>query len=101
MLEWVAERAAPDAEPAEAELLRHAAQAALAREQEEEASRLQARRRASESAGRMRERAEQARWAAESAEARLDQAHLWELAETKFAEGRAALAEDAYAPAEK
>ena len=101
MLEWVAEHAAPDPEPADAARLRSAAQAALAREQEEEAARLQANRQASESAGRMRERAEKARWAAESAEARLDQARLWEQAETKLAEARAAFAVEAYAPAEQ
>ena len=100
MLEWVAEHAAPDGEPADAARLRSAAQAALAGEQEEEAARLQANRQASESAGRMRERAEKARWAAESAEARLDQSHLWELAETKLAEARAAFATEEYAPAE-
>ena len=101
MLEWVAEHAAPSAEPAEAARLRRAAQAALAREQAEETSLEEARRRASDSAARMRERAEQARRGAEAAEARLDQPHLWGQAETKLAEGRAALAEDAYAPAEK
>jgi hypothetical protein len=101
MLEWVAEHAAPDGEPAEAARLRSAAQAALTHEQEEEASRLQANRQASESAGRMRERAQKARWAAESAEAHLDQPHLWELAETKLAEARAAFATEAYAPAEQ
>ena len=101
MLEWVAEHAAPDGEPAEAARLRSAAQAALARDQEEEASRLQANRQASESAGRMRERAQKARWAAESAEAHLDQPRLWDLAETKLAEARAAFATEAYAPAEQ
>jgi Protein kinase domain len=101
MLEWVAEHAPPGAEPADAARLRSAAQAALAREQDEEASRLQANRQASESAGRMRERAERARWAAESAEARLDQPRLWEQAETKLAEARAAFAAEAYAPAEQ
>jgi hypothetical protein len=101
MLEWVAEHAAPDGEPAEAARLRSAAQAALTRDQEEEASRLQANRQASESAGRMRERAQKARWAAESAEAHLDQPHLWDLAETKLAEARAAFATEAYAPAEQ
>jgi hypothetical protein len=49
----------------------------------------------------MRERAQKARWAAESAEAHLDQPHLWELAETKLAEARAAFATEAYAPAEQ
>jgi serine/threonine protein kinase len=101
MLEWVAEHAPPGAEPADAARLRSAAQAALAREQNEEASRLQANRQASESAGRMRERAETARWAAESAEARLDQPRLWEQAETKLGEARAAFAAEAYAPAEQ
>ena len=101
MLEWVAEHAAPDGEPAEAARLRSAAQAALARDQEEEASRLQANRQASESAGRMRERAQKARWAAESAEAQLDQPRLWDQAETKLAEARAAFATEAYAPAEQ
>ncbi len=101
MLEWVAEHAAPSAEPAEATQLRRAAQAALAREQAEETSLEEARRRASESATRMRERAEQARRGAEAAEARLDQPHLWGQAETRLAEGRAALAGEAYAPAEQ
>jgi hypothetical protein len=49
----------------------------------------------------MRERAEQARRAAETAEARLDQTHLWGLAETKLAEGRAEIAKEAYSPAEQ
>jgi hypothetical protein len=49
----------------------------------------------------MRERAQKARWAAESAEAHLDQPHLWDLAETKLAEARAAFATEAYAPAEQ
>jgi Protein kinase domain len=101
MLEWVAEHATPDGEPADAARLRSAAQAALARDQEAEASRLQANRQASESAGRMRERAQKARWAAESAEAHLDQPRLWDLAETKLAEARAAFATEAYAPAEQ
>ena len=101
MLAWVAEHAAPSDEPAEADRLRRAAQTALAREQEDETSVREARRRASESATRMRERADQARRGAEAAEARLEQAHLWGQAETKVAEGRAAFAEEAYAPAEK
>ena len=45
MLAWVAEHAAPSDEPAEADRLRRAAQAALAREQEEETSVREARRR--------------------------------------------------------
>ncbi|MGH7346654.1 MAG: protein kinase domain-containing protein, partial [Candidatus Rokuibacteriota bacterium] len=101
MLEWVAEHAAPHAEPADAARLRSAAEVALGREQDEEAARLQANRQASESAGRMRERAERARWSAESADAHLDQSRLWELAETKLAEARAAFAEESYAPAEQ
>jgi Protein kinase domain len=101
MLEWVAEHATPDGEPADAARLRSAAQAALARDQEAEALRLQANRQASESAGRMRERAQKARWAAESAEAHLDQPRQWDLAETKLAEARAAFATEAYAPAEQ
>jgi serine/threonine protein kinase len=101
LLAWVAEHATPDTEPAEAARLRSAAQAALARERAEETTRLEARRRAGESAARARERAEQARHLAEAAEARLEQAHLWGQAETKLAEGRAALAQEAYAPAEK
>jgi len=100
MLAWVAEHSTPDTEPAEAARLRSAAQAALAREREEEASRRETRRRAGEAAGRARERAERARQAAEAAEARLDQPHLWGQAETKLAEGRAALADEAYAVAE-
>jgi hypothetical protein len=100
MLAWVAEHSTPDTEPAEAARLRSAAQAALAREREEETSRREARRRAGEAAGRARERAERAQQAAEAAEARLDQAHLWGQAETKLAEGRAALADEAYAVAE-
>jgi len=101
ILDWVAEHAEHAPEPAEAERVRRAAQAALAREQEEETSLREARRRASESATRLRERAEQARRSAETAEARLDQGHLWGLAETKLAEGRSALAEEAFLPAEK
>ena len=100
MLAWVAEHAAPDTEPAEAARLRTAAQAALTREREEEASRREERRRASESAGRARERAERARQVAEWSEARLEQAQLWSQAETKLAEGCAAIAGEAYATAE-
>src|SRR5262245_29252129 len=100
MLAWVAEHAAPDTEPAEAARLRTAAQAALSREREEEAARREERRRASESAGRARERAERARQVAEWSEARLEQAQLWSQAETKLAEGRAAIAGEAYATAE-
>ncbi len=101
LLAWVAEHAAPEAEPADAARLRGDAKAAIARAQEEETSRLAARRRASEAAARMRDRAEQARRLAEAAEARLEQPHLWGQAETKLAEGRAALAQETYAPAEK
>lgn len=101
ILDWVAQHAAGEPAPAEAERVRTAAQAALAREQEAEAARLDERRRANESAMRMRERAEQARRAAETAEARLDQTHLWGQAETKLADGRAAIAEEAYGPAEQ
>jgi len=101
MLAWVGEHATPESEPADAARLRSAAKAALAREQDEEAARLAARRRASESAARMRDRAEQARRLAEIADARLEQPHLWGQAETKLAEGRAALAQEAFAPAEK
>ena len=101
MLAWVAEHATPESEPADAGRLRSAAKAALAREQDEEAAWLAARRRASESAARMRDRAEQARRLAEIADARLEQPHLWGQAETKLAEGRAALAQEAFAPAEK
>jgi len=100
MLAWVAEHAAPDTEPAEAARLRTAAQAALTREREEEASRREERRRASESAGRARERAERARQVAEWSEARLEQAQLWSQAETKLAEGCAAIAGEAYTTAE-
>jgi len=100
MLAWVAEHAAPDTEPAEAARLRAAAQAALTHEREEEASRREERRRATESAGRARERAERARQVAEWSEARLEQAQLWSQAETKLAEGRAAIAGEAYATAE-
>ena len=100
LLAWVAEHAALDTEPAEAARLRTAAQAALTREREEEAARREERRRASESAGRARERAERARQVAEWSEARLDQAQLWSQAETKLAEGRAAIAGEAYATAE-
>ena len=101
LLAWVAEHAAPDAEPAEAARLRSAAKAALAREQDEEAARLAARRRASESASRMSDRAEQARRSAEAADARVEQPHLWGQAEAKLAEGQAALAQEAYAPGER
>jgi serine/threonine protein kinase len=100
-LRSVAENGWSAAVPAEAEGLRHAAEAAIAREQEEELSRLEARRRASESAMRMRERAEDTRRAAEAADVRWRQAPLWNLAATRLAEAQAALAEEAYAPAEK
>jgi len=101
ILDWVAQHSAGEPVPAEAERVRAAAQAAMVREHEEEAARVDERRRANESAMRMRERAEQARRAAETAEARLDQTHLWGLAETKLAEGRAEIAKEAYSPAEQ
>jgi serine/threonine protein kinase len=101
ILDWVAQHSAGEPAPADAERVRTAAQAALASEQEAEAARQDERRRANESAMRMRERAEHARRAAETAEARLDQTHLWGLAETKLADGRAAIAEEAYGPAEQ
>jgi hypothetical protein len=101
MLAWVAEHATPESEPAAAARLRSAAKAALAREEAEETTRLAARRRASESVARMRDGAEQARRLAEAADARLEQPHLWSQAETKLAEGRAALAQEAFAPAER
>jgi len=63
----VAEHAAPGAVPAEAERLRRTAEAALAREQEKDASRREANRRASQSATEMRDRAEHSRRAAEAA----------------------------------
>jgi serine/threonine protein kinase len=101
ILDWVAQHSTGEPAPAEAERIRAAAQAALVREHEEEAARVDERRRANESAMRMRERAEQARRAAETAEARLDQTHLWGLAETKLAEGRAEIAKEDYSPAEQ
>ncbi len=96
----VAEHASPGAVPAEAERLRRTAEAALAREQEEDASRREANRRASQSATGMRDRAEHSRRAAEAADAARHQAPLWDSAETRFAAGLSALAEEAYARGE-
>ena len=65
----VAEHASPGAVPAEAERLRRTAEAALAREQEEDASRREANRRASQAATEMRDRAEHSRRSAKAADA--------------------------------
>jgi len=96
----VAEHASPGAVPAEAERLRRTAEAALAREREEDAARREANRRARQSATEMRDRAEHSRWAAEAADAARHQAPLWDSAETRFAAGLSALAEEAYAQGE-
>ena len=96
----VAEHASPGAVPAEAERLRHTAEAALAREQEEETSRREANRRARQSATEMRDRAEHSRRSAEAADAARHQAPLWDSAQTRFAAGLSALAEEAYAQGE-
>ena len=92
LLARAADTASPAAPPAEAEALRRRAEAARTREQAEEASRVEARRRMVDSATAMRGGAEQARRAAEVAAAARHQATLWSSAETKFAEGLAALA---------
>jgi hypothetical protein len=106
-LGWVAENAPPADVQAEADGLRRAAETALAREQKlareqaEEASRREARRRASQSASELLDRAERARRAAETADAARHRASLWDSAESKFAAGRSALAEEAYAQGER
>ena len=96
----VAEHASPGAVPAEAERLRRTAEAALVREQEKDASRREANRRASQSATEMRDRAEHSRRSAEAADAARHQAPLWDSAQTRFAAGLSALAEEAYAQGE-
>jgi hypothetical protein len=101
VLGLVADTAAPAAWPAEAEGLRRAAEAGLAREQAEEASRVEARRRAADSATAMRGDAERSRRAAETAAAARHQTTLWNSAEAKFSEGLSALAGEAYAQGER
>jgi hypothetical protein len=96
----VADHASPGAVPAEAERLRRTAEAALAREQEEDAARREANRRASQAATEMRDRAERSRRSAEAADAARHQAPLWDSAETRFTAGLSALAEEAYAQGE-
>jgi Protein kinase domain len=101
VLGWAADSAAPAAPSAEAEALRHAAETALAREQADEAVRLEARRRALESAIAMRGNAERARRAAEVAAAARYQGPLWESAESKFAAALSGLAGEAFAQGER
>ena len=85
---------------AESEGLRRAAEVALARAQQE-ASRRDALRRAHQTATGILQWAERARRLAEAAEAPQHAASLWNAADTKLAEGRAALAEEAYTQAGK
>jgi hypothetical protein len=92
---------ADSAAPAEAETLRRKAEAAIAREQAEEAARIEARRRAVEAAAGMRGQAEVARRDAEMAAAPRHQATLWSSAEAKFSAGQSALAGEAYQQGER
>jgi hypothetical protein len=97
----VTDKASPAAPPTAAVALRRSAEAAIVREQAEEASRLEARRRLTDSATAMRGSAERARRAAEVAAAARHQAPLWASAEAKFAAGLSALAGEAYAQGER
>jgi protein kinase-like protein len=101
ILRSLADSAAPAAAPPEAAALRSRAEAAIAREQAEEASRIEARRRAVEAATAMRGQAEIARRDAEVAAAPRHQATLWHSAESKFSAGQSALAGEAYAQGER
>ena len=100
ILRSVADSAAPAAAPPEADALRRKAEAAIAREQAEEASRIEARRRAVETATGMRGQAEIARRDAEMAAAPRYQATLWNSAQAKFSAGQSALAGEAYTKGE-
>jgi hypothetical protein len=100
ILRSVADSAATGAAPPEAAALRRKAEAAIAREQAEEASRIEARRRAVETATGMRGQAEVARRDAETAAAPRYRATLWNSAQAKFSAGQSALAGEAYAQGE-
>src|SRR4030095_12888091 len=101
ILRGAAAGTAPAAAPPEAAALRGRAEAAMAREQAEEALRIEARRRAVEAATGMRGQAESARRDAEVAAAPRHQATLWNSAEAKFSAGQSALAAEAYAQGEQ
>jgi hypothetical protein len=100
ILRSVADGATPAALPPEADELRRKAEGAIAREQAEEAARIEARRRAVETATGMRGQAEVARREAEMAAAPRYQATLWSSAQAKFSAGQSALAGEAYAQGE-
>ncbi|PYM70242.1 MAG: hypothetical protein DME03_21230, partial [Candidatus Rokuibacteriota bacterium] len=100
ILRSVADSTAPAALPPEADELRRKAEAAIAREQAEEAARIEARRRAVETATGMRGQAEIARREAEMAAAPRYQATLWHSAQAKFSAGQSALAGEAYTQGE-
>ena len=101
ILRSLADSTAPAAAPPEAQALRGRAEAAIAREQAEEASRIEARRRAVEAATGMRGQAEMARHDAEAAAAPRHQQTLWNSAEAKFSAGQSALAAESYAQGER
>src|SRR5262245_19171153 len=101
ILRSVTDSTGPAAAPPEAAALRGRAQAAMAREQAEEASRIEARRRAIEAATGMRGQAEIARRDAEAAAAPRYQATLWSSAEARFSAGQSALAGEAHTQGEQ
>src|SRR5262245_60859415 len=101
ILRSLIESTAPAAAPPEVQTLRGRAETAMAREQAEAASRMEARRRAVEAATGMRGQAEIARQDAEAAAAPRYQQTLWNSAEAKFSAGQSALAGESYAQGER
>ena len=101
ILRTLLDSTAPAAAPPEVLALRGRAEAAMAREQVEAASRIEARRRAVEAATGMRGQAETARQDAEAAAAPRYQQTLWNSAEAKFSAGQSALAGESYAQGER
>jgi Protein kinase domain len=101
ILRSLVDSTAPAAAPPEVLALRGRAEAAMAREQAEAASRIEARRRAVEAATGMRGQAEIARQDAEAAAAPRYQQTLWNSAEAKFSAGQSALAGESYAQGER
>jgi hypothetical protein len=101
ILRSLVDSTAPAAAPTEVLALRGRAEAAMAREQAEAASRIEARRRAVEAATGMRGQAEIARQDAEAAAAPRYQQTLWNSAEAKFSAAQSALAGESYAQGER
>jgi hypothetical protein len=97
ILRSLVDSAAPAAAAPDVLALRGRAETAMAREQAEAASRIEARRRAVEAATGMRGQAEIARQDAEAAAAPRYQQTLWNSAEAKFSAGQSALAGESYA----